>query len=52
MRCWSAGFTGHLPYLPGLASDRVQQHPRDDLDAFLADIVRKRLSEWLSVEYY
>jgi hypothetical protein len=50
MRCWSAGFTVHLLTLLRLSSERVQQHPRDDLDAFLADIGRKRLSEVLLVE--
>jgi hypothetical protein len=50
MRCWSAGFTVHLLFLPCLASERLQQHPRDDLDAFLANVGRKRLSELLPVE--
>jgi hypothetical protein len=40
----------HLLFLLRLSSERLQQHPRDDLDAFLADVGRKRLSEWLLIE--
>jgi hypothetical protein len=40
----------HLLFLLGLSSERVQQHPRDDLDALRADVGREGLSGLLPVE--
>jgi hypothetical protein len=41
----------HLRSLLRPSSERVQQHPRDDLDALLAGLGRKRWTELLPVEW-